>query len=149
MSAKLIPLRRVEGATDELSDQALLAAVGTGDGPALGALFDRFHGVVYRFVARLATTDEGARDDLVQATFLEVRRAARSFRGTSSVRTWILGVAANLARHTLRGERRRRARQARYVELPGPVATAVDAQLDQRRLLAAVERAVATLPHDL
>ena len=149
MTGRLLPLRRIEGATDELSDQALLAAVGTGDSAALGALFDRFHAVVYRFVARLATTDLDARDDLVQATFLEVQRSAASFRGTSSVRTWILGVAANLARHALRGERRRRARQARFVDVPRPGPMAVDAQVERRRLLDQVERAVATLPHDL
>ena len=59
--------------------------------------FDRFNLAVYRFLTRLPTTDEAARDDLVQATFLEVQRCAANFRGASSVKTWILGVAANLA----------------------------------------------------
>ena len=114
--AKLVPLRRVDGESTELSqlsDEALLAACGTGDTNALGALFDRFHEIVYRFAGRLATTDELARDDLVQATFLEIRRTVGSFAGTSSVRTWILGGAANLARHSSRGERRRRLRASR------------------------------------
>jgi len=113
VSAKLVPLRRVAGEIAEMSDEALLAACGTGDGAALGALFDRFSTAVYRFAARLATTDDLARDDVVQATFLEVRRTAHTFRGTSSVKTWILGVAANVARHTLRTERRRRDRVPR------------------------------------
>jgi RNA polymerase sigma-70 factor (ECF subfamily) len=145
---QLVPLRRASGESSELSDEALLAACGTGDANALGALFDRFHEVVYRFAARLATTDELARDDLVQATFLEVRRAASSFRGTSSVRTWILGVTANLARHTLRSERRRRARQAKYVEHLQSVPTPVDESVEQRKLLARIEEAVAALPRD-
>lgn len=149
MAAKLVPLRRVSGDTAQLSDEALLAACGTGDTAALGALFDRFHEAVYRFAGRLATTDELARDDLVQATFLELRRTAASFRGTSSVRTWIFGVAANVARHTLRSERRRRERQAKYAEHVESAPQAVDDQVEQRKLLARVEQAVADLSPDL
>lgn len=148
MSAKLVPLRRVAGDIAEMSDEALLAACGTGDGAALGALFDRFSAAVYRFAARLATTDELARDDLVQATFLELRRTAHTFRGTSSVKTWILGVAANVARHTLRTERRRRDRQAKFVERMTAVPEQVDDQVERRKLLARVAEALSALPRD-
>jgi RNA polymerase sigma-70 factor (ECF subfamily) len=98
--------------------------------------------------ARLPTADEASRDDLVQATFLEVRRAARRFRGTSSVKTWILGVAANIARHQLRSERRRRVHQAHYVERLTAVPEAPDAQVERREQLAQIARALAALPHD-
>jgi RNA polymerase sigma-70 factor (ECF subfamily) len=148
MNAKLVPLRRISGDITEMSDEALLAACGTGDAPALGALFDRFHTAVYRFAARLPMTDELARDDLVQATFLEIRRAAQSFRGTSSVKTWILGVAANVARHTLRAERRRRVHQARYLERMTDAPELLDAQVERRKLLAQVAEALAALPRD-
>jgi RNA polymerase sigma factor (sigma-70 family) len=148
VSAKLVPLRRISGDIAEMSDEALLAACGTGDAPALGALFDRFHAAVYRFAARLPMTDDLARDDLVQATFLEIRRAAASFRGTSSVKTWILGIAANVARHTLRAERRRRVHQARYLERMTDPAEQLDAQLERRKLLARVAEALAQLPRD-
>jgi RNA polymerase sigma-70 factor (ECF subfamily) len=148
MSAKLVALRRVTGDLAELSDEAVLAACGTGDAHALGALFDRFHESIYRFAARLPMTDDLARDDLVQATFLEIRQAARSFRGTSSVKTWILGVAANIARHTLRAERRRRVHQARYLEHLAGAPEPLDAQVERRKLLAQVAEALATLPAD-
>ena len=148
MTAKLVPLRRISGDITEMSDEALLAACGTGDAPALGALFDRFHQAVYRFASRLAMTDELARDDLVQATFLEVVRAAPSFRGTSSVKTWILGIAANIARHTLRAERRRRVHQARYLERMTDAPEQVDAQLERRKLLARIAEALSRLPRD-
>jgi RNA polymerase sigma-70 factor (ECF subfamily) len=131
-----------------MSDEALLAACGTGDASALGALFDRFHVAVYRFAGRLATTDELARDDLVQATFVEVRRTAHRFRGTSKVKTWILGVAANVARHQLRSERRLRAHQAEYVDRMASVPAQPDDQLERRQLLARIERAIGSLPHD-
>lgn len=148
MSGKLVPLRRVSGDTAQMSDEALLAACGTGDAAALGALFDRFHDAVYRFAGRLVVGDDPARDDLVQATFLELRRTAASFRGTSSVRTWILGVAANVARHALRGERRRRDRQARYLAQVAPAPMQLDEQVERRRLLARIEEAIAALPRD-
>ena len=148
MTTKLVPLRRVAGDIVEMSDEALLAACATGDAPALGALFDRFHLAVYRFAGRLPMTDDLARDDLVQATFLEVRRAAPSFRGTSSVKTWILGVAANVARHMLRAERRRRVHQARYLERITAAPELLDAQVERRKLLARVAEALAQLPRD-
>jgi RNA polymerase sigma-70 factor (ECF subfamily) len=143
-----VPLRRIAGDVGELSDEALLAACATGDAAALGALFDRFHVAVYRFAARLGTVDELARDDLVQATFLEVRRIADRFRGGSSVKTWVLGIAANLARHQLRGERRRRDRQARFVERIAAVPDRPDERVDRQRLLARIAQALTALPHD-
>jgi RNA polymerase sigma-70 factor (ECF subfamily) len=148
MIGKLVPLRRVAGDIAEMSDEALLAACGTGDAPALGALFDRFHVAVYRFASRLPMTDDLARDDLVQATFLEVRRAAPSFRGTSSVKTWILGISANIARHTLRAERRRRVHQARFLERVAAAPELLDAQLERRKLLARIAEALSSLPRD-
>ena len=148
MSAKLLPLRRVSGDIQVMSDEALLAACATGDAAALGALFDRFNDAVYRFAARLATTDDLARDDLVQGTFLEIARTAHAFRGTSTVKTWILGVAANVARHTLRGERRRRVHQARYLERLSAAPMLVDDQVDRRMLMARIAEALAELPRD-
>jgi RNA polymerase sigma-70 factor (ECF subfamily) len=148
MTGKLLSLRRPGAAVTSLSDEALLAACGTGDLAALDALFERFHLALYRFLGRLPTTDELARDDLVQATFLEVRRTARRFRGRSSVKTWILGVAANVARHHLRGEQRRRAQHARYAERLTAIPDRPDEQAERRELLARVAQALSELPHD-
>jgi RNA polymerase sigma-70 factor, ECF subfamily len=148
VNAKLVPLRRVSGEVPAMSDEALLAACATGDAAALGALFDRFCETVYRFAARLQLTDDLARDDLVQATFLEVCRTAGSYRGTSSVKTWILGVAANVARQTLRGERRRRVHQARYLERLTAAPMRLDDQVDRRLLLERIAHALHDLPRD-
>ena len=147
-SGKLLALRRIAGEPSQMSDEALLAACATGDSAALGALFDRFHEDVYRFAGRVATTDELARDDLVQATFLELQRSASKFRGNSSVRTWILGVTANVARHLVRSERRRRTRQAQFLERSESAPAALDEQVDRKLLLARVEEAIASLGHD-
>lgn len=148
MRGKLVPLRRVEGEVVELSDEGLLAACGAGDVAALGALFDRYSEVVYRFAGRFPLIDKLGRDDLVQATFLEIRRAAGAFRGQSSVKTWILGVAANIARVSVRSERRQQERQAKYLEQPRNAPLGVDEQVEQRMLLARVEPALAHLSRE-
>jgi RNA polymerase sigma-70 factor (ECF subfamily) len=112
MRGKVVFLRRVEGDPREMSDEALVAACGKGDTAALGALFDRFYQNVYRFFSRMTGCDKRDLDDLVQTTFLQVQRGARRFEGRSSVRSWILGVASNVARHHVRGEVRRK----RFIE---------------------------------
>jgi RNA polymerase sigma-70 factor (ECF subfamily) len=148
MSGKLISLRRPGTAPAAMSDEALLAACGTGDIAALDALFERFHVAVFRFLGRLAATDEQARDDLVQATFLEARRVARRFKGRSSVKTWILGIAANLARSHLRGEQRRREKHARYAEGLLSVPERPDEQVERREVLSEISLALTALPYD-
>jgi len=148
MSGKLVPLRRIEGKVADLSDEGLLAACAAGDLAALGALFDRHHQAVYRFAGRFPMINELGRDDLVQETFLQILRTASAFRGTASVRTWILGVAANVARVRRRSEHRQLARQATYLAEPSAAPVQVDEQVEQRRLLARVEVALAGLTHD-
>jgi RNA polymerase sigma-70 factor (ECF subfamily) len=148
VTGKLFPIRRLDGDAAALSDEAVLAAVATGDLAALDALFERFHAAVFRFVGRLAAADQAARDDLVQATFLEVRRGATGFRGGSSVKTWILGIAANLARRHLRGERRHREKNARYSEIFAVVPAWPDERLERREVMREIEDALTQLPHD-
>ncbi|MCX5744833.1 MAG: RNA polymerase sigma factor [Proteobacteria bacterium] len=132
----------------DLSDEALLAACATGDRAALGGLFDRFSGAVYRFLSRLPSTDEFSRDDIVQATFLELPRTAAQFQGRSSVKTWILGVASNAARHQQRSEQRRHAHHERFATVPIASSSSPDVEVDLRKLLERIGIALATLPHE-
>jgi RNA polymerase sigma-70 factor (ECF subfamily) len=107
-----------DGTPHEMTDEALLAACATGDGAALGALFDRHSEALYRFASRFAGISEADLDDLVSVTFLEACRSAKGFRGGSSVRTWLFGIAVNVARHHVRGDARRRAFLSAYQEVP-------------------------------
>lgn len=131
-----------------MSDEELVAECATGDSEALGALFDRFADVVYRFAGRLARTDTMVRDDIVQATFLEIPRTAADYRGTSSVKTWILGIATNVARQLLRAERRRLARQAKFYERLPTTAMPLDEHVERRQLLGRIAEALTALPFD-
>jgi RNA polymerase sigma factor (sigma-70 family) len=127
----------------EVSDGDLLASVAAGDLSCLGLLFDRYAVDVGRFIARLGTVD-GDVDDLVQATFLLVPKAASSFRG-GDVRAWLLGVATNLVRRHRRSLARLAARIAAWAceRRPNPPTTpgqALEASEDATRAKRALAR---------
>jgi RNA polymerase sigma-70 factor (ECF subfamily) len=136
---KLVPFRRVRGTTDELSDRALVSAVAEGDKAALGALYDRFHRDVFRFVAHLIRRDSLV-DDFVQNTFLEAYRSAPRFRGESALKTWLFGIAANLVRQHRRAEVRREKANVALASVPRATAPSPSEAItleQQRQLLAA------------
>jgi RNA polymerase sigma-70 factor (ECF subfamily) len=136
-------------AVDELSDEALVAACAVGDPLALGALYDRHHQPLLRFLVRLVGTSSDL-EDLVQATFLEVHRSAKRFRGAAAVRTWIFAIAANLHRRARKRQRSDTAKAelgrdaAPLGIVPGP-----DEAIERRQLVRRVEQAMRTLPLDL
>ena len=141
-----MPLHRVSGTPSEMSDEALVAACATGESAALGALFDRHADGVRRFLARLSGTDDRDLDDLVQATFELVVRAARKFDGRSAVRTWLIGIANNTARHHVRTEvRRRRLVEAATDHPRVEIGDAAGEALDRERA-ALLRDAIAGLP---
>jgi RNA polymerase sigma-70 factor (ECF subfamily) len=132
-----------------MSDEALVAACATGENAALGALYDRHVDAVRRFLARMSGTDERDLDDLVQATFETVPRAARRFGGDSQVRTWLFGVANNVARHHVRSEvRRKRLASAFAGERPGAQGDTAGEVLEHERA-ARLRDAIAALPDKL
>jgi len=104
----VLPLRRIEGVASELSDEALVVGCAMGEPAALGALFDRHHHAVRGFLARLTGAADSDLDDLVQQSFEMVTHAAGGFDRRAAVRTWLLGIARNVARHHVRSEIRRR-----------------------------------------
>lgn len=144
----VVPLHRIAGVPAEMSDEALVAACATGELAALGALYDRHADGVRRFLARLAGTDERDLADLVQTTFETALRAARGFDGRSAVRTWLIGIANNAARHHVRTEiRRRRLADAARAE---PAATGdATGELLERERANRLQDAIAALPPKL
>lgn len=136
-------------APDGPSDEALLAACAKGDRTALSTLFHRHSEALYRFTSRLAGIQDRDLDDLVQATFVQVSRSASRFSGSSSVRTWIFGIAANLARKHVRSEVRGRSARTTFESIPVAGAVQPDSAAEQRQALARIEAALAALPHDL
>src|SRR5262245_18767784 len=83
------------------TDRSLIKAIARTDREAMRLLFCRFKTPVYRFVRRL-TADDGTAEDIVSEVFLDVWRKAGTFKGQSSVSTWLLAIAHNKAMALLR-----------------------------------------------
>jgi RNA polymerase sigma-70 factor (ECF subfamily) len=141
---KLLPLRRTASVGGSLSDEALLAACATGDAVALAELFSRHADALYRFLGRLRGADARDLEDLLQRTFLEAIGSIRRFRGKASVRTWLFGIAANVVRHHVRAEARRRTFLDDLSLVPEPHSEtpveAVERRQLRRRLAAALDQ---------
>ncbi len=95
------PNVRATDVPDGTSDEELMARFREGDTRALEALFNRHARPVHGFVKRMVR-DDALADDLVQQTFLSVVRSADRFRPGARVWPWLLTIAANAARGTLR-----------------------------------------------
>lgn len=111
----------------------------------------RLHGRdVYRFVRRLMGTRAAPADveDLAQQVFLAAHRDLPRYRGESSPRTWLYGIASRVVLMHFRGWRRRLAAIAafadatRMTEAPPPTA---EATVGDRQELRRVQRALDTL----
>ena len=79
----------------------LLQGVKNGDHVAVESIYRQYYSVVYAFV-RLQINDLGAAEEIVDDVFMVVFTSANSFKGQSSFKTWVLGIAKNLSRNWLR-----------------------------------------------
>jgi RNA polymerase sigma-70 factor, ECF subfamily len=135
-------------------EAALIERCAAGDDAAYTELVDEHQ----RMVVQLAMNLLGDRDealDLSQEVFLRVFRTISSFRGQSSLRTWIYRIAVNQARNRHRFWRRRH--RADQVSLDAHVAahgellsgeTAPDRALAQKELASRLQNALDALPFD-
>ncbi|MFJ8666422.1 RNA polymerase sigma factor [Streptomyces sp. NPDC093600] len=127
------------------------ARIRAGDPPAFAELFDSCAKSVYNHAFRL-TGDWSVAEDVMSATFMEAWRLRHTVDPEGgSLRPWLLGVATNVARNHVRGNRRYRAAVAAYVatgaahaELPDP-ADEVAGRLDDRRRIEATLTALGKL----
>jgi RNA polymerase sigma-70 factor (ECF subfamily) len=117
------------------------------DPQAFAAVFDRHAALLFRFLVRRVGRD--AADELLGETF----RIAFERRGSfdpayASARPWVYGIATNLLAKHRRTEGRRLAATAQLVQqrVPEPMADAVAADVDARRLWPHVAGAIASLP---
>ena len=97
-------------ALPELSDQALIERWQGGDERAATLLVERHAPAVARFVVSVGAREEV--DELVQDTFVRAFGSIESFRGESSLRTWLFTIARNLLRDRVRAARAERTRGA-------------------------------------
>ena len=102
-----------------LADEDLIALVETQNSEAFAALYDRHGRAAYSLAYRMVG-DKQAAEDLVQDAFLQVWRAAGSYRAErGSVRTWILSILHNRGIDRLRSATTRRRAQEK-IEAAAP-----------------------------
>jgi RNA polymerase sigma-70 factor, ECF subfamily len=115
-----------DGACD---DAALLRRIGRGDEDAMTAFY-REHGRVVLAQVLLVTGERVLAEEILQDTMLAVWRGAGSFRGESSVRSWVIAIARRQTRDRLRGRRLRVVDDAFLADQPssgpGPEVLALD-----------------------
>lgn len=94
----------------EAADQAFVELLRAGSSEAFEVLIERFQHPVYNLILRLVG-DPVEAADVVQEVFLKVFRKIGSFRGQSSLKTWIYRIAVNEASNHRRSCRRHRGRE--------------------------------------
>jgi RNA polymerase sigma-70 factor (ECF subfamily) len=129
-----------------MSERELLAAAGRGDPAAQAQIFRTHAPAVYRALSRLSGADARDLDDLVQLAFVSAFRSAASFRDEAAVRSWILGVARNVARTHIRTEHRRQKVLDAAAAEPLSMPDSPSEVAERRLLLERVARAIAALP---
>ena len=127
------------------ADLDLVGRIRSGDGSAFEALYKQHSTRLYNLASRMMGA-HGEADDLLQDIFLLAYRKIGSFRGESSLGTWLYRLAMNHCLDVLRNRQTRMGQQTDSLDEPDamPVASPVP-------LLGAVsridlERAIELLP---
>jgi RNA polymerase sigma-70 factor (ECF subfamily) len=85
----------------QVSDEALIQSIATGDKHALEVLYVRNHARLHRFVMRMVR-NEAVAEEIVSDVFLQAWRHADQFEGNSLAATWLLAIARFKALSALR-----------------------------------------------
>ncbi|MBK8782478.1 MAG: RNA polymerase sigma factor [Anaerolineales bacterium] len=67
--------------------------------------FETFQGELKSFILRMTASVQDA-EDIVQETYIKAHAKLNTFRGESSLKTWVFSIASNLARDLLRAKKR-------------------------------------------
>jgi len=67
--------------------------------------FETFRGELKSFILRMTASVQDA-EDIVQDTYIRAHTKINTFRGESSLKTWIFSIASNLARDLLQSKKR-------------------------------------------
>lgn len=128
------------------ADAAVLSAI-DGDVSALGSLYDEHHAAVHKFACRMLG-EQGAWD-VVQETFLTLPKVLRRWNGQGALRTFIIGIAVNHARHHVRSSARRRRALDRFsLEPEADGDGSPERSAEQQRLSALLLRALDELSYE-
>ena len=94
-------------ADQQLADRRTIAALAAGDPNALETLYNEYATLVITVINRMVR-DRRIAEELLQEVFLRIWQHVETYEPErGQVRSWILGVAHNLALNELRRQRRR------------------------------------------
>lgn len=130
-----------------VDEEGTLAALAAGSESALRTAYRQNHAQVRAFARRLVG-DDGAAEDLVQEVFVRLPRAARRFRGEASLRSFLISMAINHARHFVRAAARRRKATARYAREPRRADAQLEDRVERQQIADDLVRALDGLPLD-
>ena len=142
MNRGLMALDLTLPAASEPRDRGtLVARLQAGEAAALGEAYDQHHGYVRAF-ARKLVGDEALAEDVVQETFVALPRTIRGFAEGAALRTFLVGIALNHARHAVRAAARRRAAGERWAAQPVAPSPSPEAEANRTQLASALSRAL-------
>lgn len=123
------------------ADEAFLARVRRAEPEAIAEAYDAHQVALCSFARRLVCDDHAA-EDLVQDVFLVLPRVAHKLDRGKSLRSFLLGIAANRARHHLRALARRRRFAERLCQEPLSFVEDPERLSERRGLAVRLERAL-------
>lgn len=96
IAAVVMAHRQPPESEEALGDDRAVARFLAGDVSGFEAIVRRYSGMVFTLAARLVGPLDA--EDVVQETFLRAWRGLESFRGESSLKTWLYAIALNRVR---------------------------------------------------
>ncbi len=132
---------------DEPTQDDLVARIAYGDRAAIGEVYDAHHVAVRAFCQRLVG-EVAAAEDLLHHVFVSLEQSIRGYRGEASLRTFLISVAVNHARHHVRAAARRRHAMERLEREPSGRSSDPEEEAGRRELSRALTRSLDALPLD-
>lgn len=113
-----------------MTDSELVLASQRGETAAFGALIERYQGVVCA-VTYSRTGDRSLSEDVAQETFIAAWRQLDRLRDSVKLRSWLCGIARNLARKARRRSDRETALDGELVAAGTPFTAVADAEAER------------------
>ena len=130
-----------------LEDMRLVEALLRKDRKATAAFVDRYSGALHSYLRRRLIPRPDLVEDVLQEVFLAAWENLREFKGRSSLKSWLLGIA----RHKVEDYYRSKVRQPEaMVEDPDmmPTPPLLDDRIDRKRLQKKARKVFESLPED-
>jgi len=141
----------------EITDEALMEAVGRGEESAFGRLVDRYQNIVYGTCFRMLGSYRSEAEDVAQMVFIKVYKAAPRYRPTAQFKTWLMTIVRHTVFSHIKKMKRHSERRADLQDVNNPEAeveyrddemsTAAD-HAEQRELVKCLEVSMASLPEN-